>query len=115
MSDNNLPSDAAGTEPPYIETIRSLKADIDVIFTQLSRGDYASPDTFANNWEHLMRMIEEVEPLLRKPEVMGALASTDLMLAADLLAVSRSVAIIENFITCLARRAADGRGRPINL
>ncbi|CCF11945.1 hypothetical protein [Pantoea ananatis] len=36
---------------------------------------------------------------------MDALARANLHLAADLLAISRSVVIMQNFINCLARRA----------
>jgi len=109
MSENNVPLNSSSdvdTEPYYMAALRSLKKDMDVLIRQLSEGDYASPDTFANNWAYLSRLSEGMNVYMTNPGVLDILVRVDLVLAADLLAVSRSVAIIENFMKCAARRAA---------
>ncbi|WP_367144384.1 hypothetical protein [Pantoea stewartii] len=99
-------------EQAYLQTVMKLKAHVDVVFEQLKSGDYVSPDTFANNLQHLLSMAEEVQPYLKHPGLIERLAATDLMLTADLLGIVSSVAILGNFIACLSRQAgkqaADG-------
>lgn len=85
--------------------VRSMKADIDVLYTQLRNGAYASPDTFANNWAHMIRMVEEMKPFFSKPDVTEALLRSDVRLLADLLAIIYSMEIIENFLGCLENQA----------
>lgn len=92
-------------EQAYHQTVLRLKANVDVVFEQLKSGDYVSPDTFANNLQHLLRMAEEVQPYLEHPGLIERLAATDLMLTADLLGIVSSVNIMGNFIACLSRQA----------
>jgi len=105
VSDNNQLSG----EQRMAAAVKSMKTDIDVLYTQLRKGTYASPDTFANNWAHLIRMVEEMKPLLTKPDVKEALLRSDVLLVADLLAITYSVEIIENFLVCLENQAREGR------
>ncbi len=89
----------------YMTLVLRLKADVDVLFTQLKSGDYSSPDTFANNLHHLLRMVKDIEPFLAQSGLIDRLARTDLLLTADLLGIVSSVAILGNFIHCLSRQA----------
>ncbi|WP_210524047.1 hypothetical protein [Pantoea ananatis] len=98
-------------EQAYLQAVLRLKTDVDVVFAQLLKGDYARPDTFANNLHHLLRMAKEIEPSLKKPGVVDQLARTDLLLTADLLGIVSSVAIMSNFINCLSRHAGENRRR----
>lgn len=92
-------------EEVVLSTLRDMKEGLDVLVSQLSTGDYASPDTFANNWAHLSLLSQDISTYLRSPGVMDMIVRTDLLLAADLIAVSRFTAIMENFMACTARRA----------
>ena len=84
-----------------------MKSDIDVLFTQLRNGAYSRPDTFTNNWAHLMRMVKEMKPLLSEPGVTETLLRADILLLADLLALVNSIEIIENFLACLERQLRE--------
>jgi hypothetical protein len=86
--------------------------DIDLFFTQLKSGVYASPDTFANNWAHLIRVINEIKPILIKPGVTEALVRTDRQLMTDLQAITHAVEIIENFLACLEHQAREYGDKP---
>ncbi|WP_410515798.1 hypothetical protein QO152_19585 [Pantoea allii] len=101
MYDNNAPSDAPLDEAAFMAAIRTMKADVDVIFTQLAAGAYVSMDTFTNNWAHLIMRVKEMKPLLSQPGVKDIITRTDMMLMADLLAITYTVAIVENFLSCL--------------
>ncbi|MDF7787451.1 hypothetical protein P4910_18490 [Pantoea stewartii] len=96
----------------YITAVKSMKSDIDVLYTQLRNGAYSSPDTFANNWAHLMRVVNEMKPLLSEPGVTERLLHTDVLLLADLLALVNSIEIIENFLACLERQAREENSKP---
>nr|WP_246872108.1 hypothetical protein [Pantoea ananatis] len=85
-----------------------MKADVDAIYTQLRHGTYADPDTFANNWAHLMDRVKKMTPVLSEPGVTETLLRTDVRLTAELLAMTHAVGIIENFMRCLERQAAEG-------
>ena len=104
MSDENQPSH----EEKLITAVRMMKADVDAIYTQLRDGTYADPDTFVNNWAHLMDRVKKMTPVLREPGVTETLLRTDVRLTAELLAMTHAVGIIENFMKCLERQAAEG-------
>lgn len=103
MSDENQPSH----EEKLITAVRMMKADVDAIYTQLRDGTYADPDTFVNNWAHLMDRVKKMTPVLSEPGVTETLLRTDVRLTAELLAMTHAVGIIENFMKCLERQAAD--------
>ncbi|MGP2522120.1 hypothetical protein ACTUSX_19820 [Pantoea ananatis] len=108
MSDGKQPSH----EERLITAVRMMKADIDAIYTQLRDGAYADPDTFVNNWTHLMERVKKMTPALSEPGVTETLLRTDVLLTAELLAMTHAVGIIENFMKCLERQAAEsGRQR----
>ena len=89
-----------------------MKADVDVIYTQLMDGTYADPDTFINNWAHLMDWVKKMKPVLSGPGVTDTLMRVDVRLAADLLAMTHAVQIIENFMRCLEHQARENGGKP---
>ncbi|WP_275234922.1 hypothetical protein [Pantoea ananatis] len=88
--------------------VRAMKADLDAIYTQLRDGTYADPDTFVNNWAHLMDRVKQMTPVLSEPGVTETLLRVDVRLAAELLAMTHAVGIIENFMRCLERQATEG-------
>jgi len=104
VSDGKQPSH----EERLITAVRIMKADIDAIYTQLRDGAYADPNTFVNNWAHLMERIKKMKPALSEPGVTETLLRTDVRLTAELLAMTHAVDIIENFMKCLERQAAEG-------
>ncbi|MCK0553221.1 hypothetical protein KFO32_09135 [Pantoea ananatis] len=85
--------------------LRNMKSDTDILLDQLTKGDYLTPDTFANNWALLVRLVEAVNDNLVKPGVAEKLVQADPFLMADLMSLSRAVAIVENFMACETRRA----------
>lgn len=113
MSDSPIPSDDAVDEASLMAAIRGMKADVDVIFGQLTRGHYASPDTFANNWAHLTGMVKEMKPLLSQPGVTEMIKRTDMMLMADLQAIVYAVGIVENYLACQEHHVRKGADRII--
>ncbi|WP_246876508.1 hypothetical protein [Pantoea ananatis] len=86
MSDDNQP----GYDERLITSVRSMKADLDAIYTQLRDGTYADPDTFVNNWAHLIDRVNKMTPVLSEPGVMEVLLRTDVMAAAELLAMTHA-------------------------
>lgn len=80
--------------------IADLKADVDVLLSQLSEGEYLTVDTFANNWIHLTALYEKVQAQMNDRIMMDRLIRTDLMLTADLLAVGRMITVLDNFMRC---------------
>ncbi|WP_282497951.1 hypothetical protein [Pantoea stewartii] len=108
MSDD----DKSSPEQRYLVAARSIKADIDLFFAQLRSGAYASPDTFANNWAHLIRVINEIRPILSEPGVTETLLQKDRQLMTDLQAIACAVEIIENFLVCLQNMAGRDNGKP---
>jgi len=95
-----------------IAAVKSKKSDIDVLYAQLRSGAYASPDTFANNWAHLIRVVNEMKPLLSEAGVTETLLRTDVLLLADLLALVNSIEVIENFLACLEHQAREENSKP---
>ncbi|WP_347449297.1 hypothetical protein [Pantoea stewartii] len=63
MSDENQPT----YEEDLIKAVRLMKADVDAIYTQLRDGTYADPDTFINNWAHLMDRLKKWSPPSASP------------------------------------------------
>ncbi|MDN4128402.1 hypothetical protein [Pantoea ananatis] len=108
MSDENQPT----YEERLIKAVRLMKADVDAIYTQLRDGTYADPDTFINNWTHLMDRVKNMKPVLSKPGVMETLMRMDVQLTAELLAITYSVQIIENFIRCMEHQARENGSKP---
>lgn len=108
MSDDNQTTH----EQRYLAAVRSIKADIDLFFTQLRSGAYASPDTFANNWAHLIRVINEIKPMLSEPGVAETLLQKDRQLITDLQAITYAVEIIENFLASLEHLSRNDGGKP---
>ncbi|MEN4798110.1 MULTISPECIES: hypothetical protein [Pantoea] len=88
---------SAGTD-----RITSLKADVDALLQQLSEGEYLSVDTFANNWVHLTTLYAKIQEQMNDRVLMDRLVRTDLLLTADLMAVSRMIMVINNFLRCTA-------------
>ena len=84
-----------------------MKADLDAIYTQLRDGTYADPNTFVNNWAHLIDRVKQMKPVLSEPGVMEALLRTDVMIAAELLAMTHAVGIVENFMRCLEHQTTE--------
>lgn len=79
---------------------------MDFIMTSLCEGDYASTDTLANNWLNFIQVYEEVQVLLKKPGVIEFITRTDHLLASDLMAAGRTIAIINNFMRCVAKQSS---------
>lgn len=91
--------DAACAEAAFTtDRMACLKADVDVLLGQLSEGEYLSVDTFANNWVHLTSLYEKIQLQMNDRNLMDRLIRTDLLLAADLIAVGRMIMVINNFL-----------------
>lgn len=105
MSDHDMASDAEPDLPSCMRAIRLMKADIDVILMQLRSGQYASPDTFVNNWEHLIQRVLAIKPLLNQPGVTDLLVCQDKSLMTDLLAITHAVALVGHFLACIGHQA----------
>lgn len=84
-----------------ITDLSGLKQDVDFLLLQLSEGHYSSVDIFANNWIHLTRLYEQVQARINDRVVMDFLVRTDLVLAADLMAVGRMITVMNNFLRCV--------------
>ncbi|MDF2913477.1 MAG: hypothetical protein K0R96_1598 [Pantoea agglomerans] len=95
-ADGANPVSAADIMP----SIADLKADVDVLLSQLSEGEYLTVDTFANNWVHLMALYEKIQAQMNDRILMDRLIRTDLLLTADLLAVGRMITVLDNFMRC---------------
>lgn len=93
-----------------MKIISVMKQETDFIMDQLSEGDYASTDTFANNWLHLVRTYEQLQLHLTAPGVMDVIVNTDILLAADLIATARAISMVNNFMRCAKRQALPGAG-----
>ncbi|MDH2065686.1 hypothetical protein [Pantoea sp. GD03673] len=90
---------SAGTTD-LISRIGGLKQDVDILLQQLSEGEYLSVDTFANNWIHLTQLYSRIQEHMSNRALMDKLVHSDLLLAADLLAVGRMIAVMDNFLRC---------------
>ena len=103
--------DKAWSEEQCIAAIRGMKADVEVILTQLKSGHYVCHETLANNLAHLIRMGTELKPLLSQPGVSDMLLRTDVSLMAELTALIHTAEIIENVLACLKHSPGKG-GEP---
>ncbi|QZY97689.1 hypothetical protein [Pantoea dispersa] len=83
------------------KTLRALKEGVDFMVNQLIRGNYLTPSTFANNLIHLNRAFEPVQARMAMPDVMALLLREDVLLAADLMATGRAIAMMNNFLVCV--------------
>ncbi|AMG58442.1 hypothetical protein [Pantoea vagans] len=81
-----------------ISRIGGLKQDVDILLQQLSEGEYLSMDTFANNWIHLTELYSRIQAHMSDRTLMDKRVRSDLLLAADLLAVGRMIAVMDNFL-----------------
>ena len=90
------------------KTLHALKEGVDFMVNQLIRGSYLTTSTFANNLVHLNRAFEPVQALMAVPGVMAMLFREDVLLAADLIATGRAIAMMNNFLVCVTGQQADG-------
>ena len=87
-----------------VTMITSIKKDMDFLMMQLTEGDYASTDTFANNWQHFTQAFGQVQDRLSAPGVIECIARTDHLLAADLIATGRAISMVNNFMRCVGKK-----------
>jgi len=80
--------------------ISGLKDDMDILLQQLSEGEYLSVDIFANNWIHLTQLYSQIQSHMDDRTLMDQLVRSDLLLAADLMAVGRMITVMDNFMRC---------------
>ena len=90
------------------KTLHALKEGVDFMVNQLIRGRYLTTSTFANNLIHLNRAFEPVQARMAVPGVMAMLLREDVLLAADLIATGRAIAMMNNFLVCVTGQDADG-------
>ncbi|MDF7788011.1 hypothetical protein P4910_21405 [Pantoea stewartii] len=83
------------------QTLLALKEGVDFMVNQLTRGNYLSTTTFANNLLHLNRAFEPIQTQMSLPGVVGWLLREDVLLAADLIATGRAIAMMNNFLVCV--------------
>lgn len=89
------------------KTLHALKEGVDFMVNQLIRGSYLTTSTFANNLVHLNRAFESVQALMAVPGVMAMLLREDVLLAADLIATGRAIAMMNNFLVCVIGQKPD--------
>lgn len=89
------------------QTLRGLKEGVDFMINQLTRGNYLTTSTFANNLLHLNRAFEPVQARMAVPGVIQALLQEDVLLAADLIATGRAIAMMNNFLVCVSGPGPD--------
>lgn len=90
------------------KTLRALKEGVYFMVNQLTRGNYLSTSTFANNLLHLNRAFEPVQARMAVPGVMALVLREDVILAADLLATGRAIAMMNNFLVCVTGQETGG-------
>ena len=90
------------------KTLHALKEGVDFMVNQLIRGSYLTTFTFANNLVHLNRAFEPVHALMTAPGIMAMLFQKDVLLAADLIATGRAIAMMNIFLVCVIGQEADG-------
>ncbi|MCX3311126.1 hypothetical protein ORN12_19395 [Pantoea vagans] len=90
------------------KTFHALKEGVDFMVNQLIRGSYLTTSTFANNLVHLNRAFEPVQARMAVPGVMAMLLREDVLLAADLIATGRAIAMMNNFLVCIIGQKAEG-------
>ncbi len=91
------------------KTLRGLKESVDFLVNQLILGNYLTSSTFANNLLHLNRAFEPIHTRMAVPGVMELLLRADVLLAADLIATGRAIAMMNNFLVCVTGHEEDGR------
>lgn len=87
-----------------VTMITLIKKDMDFLMMQLIEGDYASTDTFANNWQHFTQAFGQVNERLSAPGVIEFIARVDHLLAADLIATGRAISMMNNFMYCADKK-----------
>ncbi|PWK09907.1 hypothetical protein [Pantoea ananatis] len=90
------------------ETLSAMKERVDFMVNQLIRGNYLTSSTFANNLLHLNRAFEPIHARMAVPGVMAVLLREDVLLAADLIATGRAIAMMNNFLVCVTGQGGDG-------
>lgn len=90
------------------KSVRALKEGVDLMVNQLTEWNYLTTATFASNLLHLNRAFEPVQARMVMPGVMALLLREDLLLAADLIATGRAIAMMNNFLVCVTGQEADG-------
>lgn len=95
---------ASSSSGDLLSRICVLRVDVNFLMKQLSEGEYLSLDTFANNWVHLMRLYASIQRHMNDAQLMDILVRTDLLLAADLMAVGRIIEVMNNFLRCAAKQ-----------
>ncbi|WP_458038926.1 hypothetical protein [Pantoea ananatis] len=90
------------------ETLSAMKERVDFMVNQLIRGNYLTSSTFANNLLHLNLAFEPINAQMAVPGVMELLLREDVLLAADLIATGRAIAMMNNFMVCLTGHGDDG-------
>lgn len=91
------------------KTLCGLKEGVDFMVNQLTRGNYLTTSTFANNLLHLNQAFEPVQARMAVPGVMALLLREDVLLAADLIATGRAIAMMNNFLVCVTGQEGDGQ------
>lgn len=90
------------------KTLRGLKESVDFMVNQLILGNYLSTSTFANNLLHLSQAFEPIHARMAVPGVMELLLREDVLLATDLIATGRAIAMMNNFLVCVTGQGGDG-------
>ena len=106
---------ASSSSEDLLSRICALKSDVNFLMKQLSEGEYLSLDTFANNWVHLMRLYTGIQHHMNDAELMDVVVRTDVLLAADLMAVGRIIEVMNNVLRCAAKQASDSARRSYSL
>jgi len=91
------------------KTFRGLKEGVDFMVNQLIQGNYLTTSTFANNLLHLNRAFEPIHARMAVPGVMALLLREDVLLAADLIATGRAIAMMNNFLVCVTGQENSAR------
>ncbi|MDC7864988.1 hypothetical protein TH59_07180 [Pantoea ananatis] len=90
------------------ETLSAMKERVDFMVNQLILGNYLSTSTFANNLLHLSQAFEPIHARMAVPGVMEQLLREDVLLAADLIATGRAIAMMNNFLVCVTGQGGGG-------
>ncbi|WP_367143436.1 hypothetical protein [Pantoea stewartii] len=90
------------------KSLSALKEGVDFMVNQLTRGNYLTTSTFASNLIHLNRAFEPVQTRMAVPGVMAVLLRENFLLAADLIATGRAIAMMNNFLVCVTGQESDG-------
>jgi len=96
-------NDDRGDFHAVYETLLSLKNEIDFIINQLSEGQFERVSTFVSNWAFLVNKYKYVEDSLTNTLVVEKLLVHDAKLCAELIAIGRTITLINNFLRCAAK------------